>query len=319
MRDEANNASPSPSTDGKFVWALTGVGDMACFDVGGKEIWRCNLQDRYGEFKQNWGGIHMSPLLDGDRLYLSLLHAKGAWVIALNKNTGTEIWKIARQTDATGESKESYASPVIWRNGKEECLITQGGDYAVGHRLEDGAEIWRVGGLNPKERYNRTYRFVATPAVSKDVIVVPSCKDGAVAGVRADAKGLVLPGNKEYELWRKPKITPDVPSPLIYDGLVYFGDKGFLNCVEAKTGKEMYMQAQIHRNARYRGSPVYADGKIYWTARDGVVTVVKAGPKFEKLAENRFSDQISASPAVSGGRIYFRGFAALYAVGIDVK
>ena len=62
-------------------------------------------------------------------------------------------------------------------------------------------------------------------------------------------------------------------------------------------------------------APVYADGKVYVTSRDGYVTVVKAGPKFEKLAENRMPDQISASPAISGGRIYLRGFETLYAIG----
>src|SRR5581483_18801 len=163
-------------------------------------IWRCNLQERYGTFKQNWGGIHMSPLLSGDRLYLSLLHANGAWVIALDKATGNEVWKVERKSDATRESKESYASPILGHNGADAYLITHGGDYAVGHRLKDGSEIWRVGELNPKEpRYRPDYRFVATPAASKDLIVVPTAKRGVVVGVKPDAQGLVRPGSP-YEL-----------------------------------------------------------------------------------------------------------------------
>lgn len=313
MRDEANNASPSPSTDGKYVWALAGNGDFACFDFAGTEVWRCNLQKMYGTFRQNWGGIHMSPLLDGDRLYLSLLHANGAWVIALDKATGAEVWKVERKSDATGESKESYASPIIWRRGNEAVLITQGGDYAIGHNLKDGAELWRVGELNRKEKYNRTYRFVATPAVSNDLIVVPSCKNGVVVGVKPEARGFVGAGS-EFELWRKPSGTPDVPNPLIHDGLVYLcRENGTLRCLEAKTGKELYEER--NHAARYRGSPVYADGKVYITARDATVTVVKAGPKFERLAENHLPDQMSASPAIAGGTIYLRTFGTLYAIG----
>jgi outer membrane protein assembly factor BamB len=312
--DEANNASPSPSTDGKHVWALAGTGDFACFDRDGKEVWRCNLQERYGTFKQNWGGIHMSPLLDGDRLYLSLLHANGAWVIALDKATGAEVWKVKRESDAMGESKESYASPMIWRNGKDECLITHGGDYTIGHRLSDGAELWRVGELNPKQRYNRAYRFVTSPTVSEGLLVVPTAKNGVVVGAKPDAHGLVRPGS-EFELWRKPSGTPDVPSPLIHDGLVYLcRENGVLVCLEAKTGKQLY-EERMH-SGRYRASPIYADGKVYCTSRDGgVVTVVKAGPKFQMLAENKLPDVIAASPAVANGRIYIRGFKALYAIG----
>ncbi len=98
------------------------------------------------------------------------------------------------------------------------------------------------------------------------------------------------------------------------DGLVYLcRESGILICMDAKTGKELY-QERLH-SARYRASPVYADGKIYCTARDGAFTVVKAGPKYERLAENKLPDQFASSPAISDGVIYLRGFETLYAVG----
>jgi outer membrane protein assembly factor BamB len=86
-----------------------------------------------------------------------------------------------------------------------------------------------------------------------------------------------------------------------------------LTCLEAKTGNELYSE-RLH-SARYRASPVYADGKIYCTSRDGVVSVIKAGPKFQLLAANRLPDQTAASPAIANGRIYVRGFQTLYAIG----
>jgi outer membrane protein assembly factor BamB len=85
-----------------------------------------------------------------------------------------------------------------------------------------------------------------------------------------------------------------------------------LLCLDARTGKKIY--GQRTHDQRHRASPVYADGKIYLTARDGMITVVKAGPNFEVLAENQMPDEITASPAVSGGRIYIRGFKNLYAI-----
>jgi outer membrane protein assembly factor BamB len=315
IRTEANGASATPSTDGQHVWCYFGSGDLACFDLDGKEVWHFNVQDRYGRFRIQWG-MHVTPLLDGDRLYLSLIHsgALPGLVVALDKATGKEVWKVKRESDGYAENEHSYASPVIWRKGDKACLITHGNDYAIGHSLEDGHEIWRVADLNPKDRYNRTLRFVASPVATPDLIVIPSAKNHPVVGLKPEATGLVKAGSK-FERWRLPNGTPDVPSPLVHDGLVYLcrAENGFLTCLDAKTGKEYYAE-RIHTFI-HRASPVYADGKVYVTARDGTVTVVKAGPKFVKLATNKLPDQISASPAVSGGRIYLRGFKALYAVG----
>ena len=312
MRDEANQASPSPSTDGQHVYVFTGTGDFACFDFGGNEIWKFNAQDRYGRFRFQFG-MHVTPLLYGDRLYLALLHSGGWWLIALDKATGKEVWKVHRESDARRECEQSYASPCIGHNGGEDYVIVHGCDYATAHRLTDGSEIWRLGDLNPETKYNGTLRFVASPVATPELIVVPSAKNGPVVGVKPDAKGKITAGSA-YEQWRRPNNTPDVPSPLVHDGLVYLcRENGILICMGAKTGKEHY-QERLH-SGRYRASPVYADGKVYCTCRDGAVTVVKAGPTFQQLAVNKLPDQIAASPVISNGRIYLRGFTALYAIG----
>lgn len=309
--NEGNFASASPCTDGKHVWAFVGTGDFACFDFEGKEVWKFNAQERYGKFKIQFG-MHTTPVLFGDRLYLQLLHSGGAWVIALDKNSGETVWKVERKSDGVAECEHSYASPCIWHNGEKAYLITHGCDYAIAHRLDDGAEIWRVGDLNPKNHYNRTLRFVASPVASADLIVVPTAKNGPVVGVKPSAAGMVRAGTP-YEQWRRTSNTPDVPSPLVHGGLVYLcRENGILICLDAKTGQQRYMES-LHKQ-RYRASPVYADGKVYLTARDGVISVVKAGPKFQLLAVNRMNDDTSASPVIANGRIYLRGFKALYAI-----
>ncbi len=315
-KDEANEASASPSTDGKHIFTFVGTGDCACHDFQGKEIWHFNAQERYGKFDIQHG-VHITPVLHEDRLYMVLLHSNGHWVIALDKATGKEIWKVERKSDAVGESREAYSSPVVWNAGKESTLVVLGCDYTTGHNLQDGSEIWRLTDLNPKKKYSTALRIISSPAPTKDLLVVPTARGGMVVGVKPGATGVITPGSP-FEAWRVPKGAPDVPSPVVFDGLVYLcRENGVLHILEAKTGKQV-SEGTLHRD-RYRASPVCADGKLYCASRDGTFSVVKLGPKFELLAENTLPDEFAASPAIANGRIYFRGFRALYAVAENAK
>jgi outer membrane protein assembly factor BamB len=309
--DEGNSASPSPATDGEHVWVFFANGVLACYDFTGNEVWTVDLQKRYGTFNIAFG-LTSTPVLDGDRLYLQLLHSSAALVLALDKSTGNEIWKQNRKSDARDECEHSYASPVLYRANQREFLLTHGCDYIVAHSLEDGHELWRCGGLNPKGSYNNTLRFVASPVAVPGLIVVPSAKKGPVLGLRPDVQGDISDSRKGHR-WVRPKNTPDVPSPLVVDGLVYLcAENGVLTCLDAESGKDLYEERAY--SDRYRASPVYGEGKIYLTARGGVTTVVKAGPEFEILASNDLQEPTSSSPAISGGRIYIRTFEALYAI-----
>ena len=300
--DEGNSASPSPCTDGKHVWALIGTGELACFDFSGKEIWQLSLAERYGPLQIQFG-YASSPALDGDRLYLQIMHSGGAYVVALDKATGREIWKHNRKSDARDECEHSYASPVLYRDKSQEFLLTHGADYIVAHSLEDGAELWRKGGLNPPGNYNNTLRFVASPVAVPGLIVVPSAKNGPVLGLNPDGS----------HAWVRDQNTPDVPSPLVYGGLVYLcRENGNLIVLDAKTG-EQYYEERTHRD-RHRASPVYAAGHVYLTARDGTITVVKAGKEFQKVASNTLGENMSSSPVISDGTLYLRTFDALYAI-----
>jgi len=310
--DEGNYASPSPSTDGKHVWALVGTGEIGCYTMDGNQVWKFNLQDRYGKFDIAFG-MTSTPVLDGGRLYLQMMYTGGAYVVALDARSGAEIWKHARQSDARDECEHSYASPVLYRDDQTELLLSHGADYIVAHRLTDGGEVWRCGGLNPKGNYNPTLRFVASPVAAPDLIVVPSAKNGPVLGLDPHSRGNIS-DSEEGHHWVRKHNTPDVPSPLVYDGLVYLcREDGTLICLEAKTGKQIY-QKRTHSD-RHRASPVYGDGKIYLTSRDGTVSVIKAGRDFEILSTNSIGESISSSPAISGGLLYLRSFDALYAIG----
>jgi outer membrane protein assembly factor BamB len=317
--DEGNSASPSPVTDGKHVWAMMTTGDLACYTKDGQEVWKTNLQDRYGKFKIQFG-MTSSPVLDSGRLYLQFIHgemrgnSQDARVVCLDAATGDEVWEVERLSDGTFENRHSYASPVMYRDAERTFLLTHGNDYVVAHDLQDGHEIWRCGDLNPKGNYEPTLRFVASPVAVPGYIVVPTAKNRGVVCLKPGGQGDITNDTKLTH-WKRDSNTPDVPSPLVVDGLVYLcRENGNLMCLDANTGEEHYKDETTTRD-RHRASPVYADGHIYTTARKGVVTVVKAGPKFEIVAQNDLGESTAASPVISNGRIYVRTFDALYAIG----
>jgi outer membrane protein assembly factor BamB len=234
-------------------------------------------------------------------------------VIALEASSGNEKWKHVRETDGTAENKHSYASPTIYQGAEGEQLIIHGADYVTAHDLGDGHELWRCGNLNPPDNYNPFLRFVASPTWGEGLIVVPTAKRGPVVAIRPGHEGLIT-DNDQAIAWRNDQGTPDVPSPVIYDGRVYLcGERGTLTCLSAATGEQLYLERT--EDDRHRASPVAAGGHLYLTSRRGIVTVVKAGDTFEVAARNDMQESMTASPAVAGGRIYLRTFSALYAIG----
>ena len=135
----------------------------------------------------------------------------------------------------------------------------------------------------------------------------------SVVGISPDASGVISAGGKG-EVWRVPSGTPDVPSPVVFEGRVFLcRENGVLTCLDAKTGKQFFSD-RAHSQT-YRASPVMADGRLILTAKDGTFTMVKPGETLEILGKNKLSDQFTASPAIAHGRLYLRGFANLYAIG----
>lgn len=316
--DEGNNpAAPSPLTDGKYVWTMMGSGDLACYDFDGKEIWKIDIEARYGKLDIQFG-YTSTPVLDGDKLIFQLIHGlwnkdpQPAWVIALDKTTGKEIWKHYRKSDAYAENVHSYASPVIYQDDQQKFLLTHGADYVIAHDLDTGDEIWRCGGLNPKDNYNEYLRLVASPSFNEGIIVVPSAKNGPVLGLKPSGRGDITT-DKSAQHWIRARDTSDVPSPVIVDGIVYLvKENGILITMDAETGEEYYLESV--QRGRHRASPVYADGHIYMTGRDGQTSVIKAGKEYEVVAQNSFGEIQTASPVISNGTLYMRTFDRLWAV-----
>ncbi|HVH29709.1 MAG TPA: PQQ-binding-like beta-propeller repeat protein [Vicinamibacterales bacterium] len=306
-----NMSSPSPVTDGRHVWTMTGTGVIKAFDFEGKELWVRDIQKDYGAFGLQWG-YGSSPLLFEDSLYVQVLHGMEtddpSYVLRISKENGRTVWRVERPTKARRESPDAYTTPALLRYGANVEIVISGGDVVTGHDTNNGRELWRADGLNPDN--DGSQRIVASPVIHGDLIFAPS-RERPMLALKPGGRGDV---SRSHVLWSFMN-GPDVPTP-VTDGryLYVVNDRGIMWCLDAKTGQQIYGRQRL-RSATYSGSPVLADGKIYITDEDGVTSVVQAGPKFALVAENDLGEYTLSSPAVSDGQIFIRTESFLYAIG----
>ena len=306
-----NMSSPSPVTDGRGVYVMTGTGVLKGFDFAGRELWARDVQKDYGRFGLNWG-YASSPLLHEDSLYVQVLHGMNtddpSYLLRVDKRTGRTVWKVERPTDAVRESPDSYTTPTLLRVGKSVEIVVTGGDVVTGHDPSTGRELWRAGGLNPEK--NPFYRIVASPVAVGDLVYAPT-RVRPLLALRGGGRGDIT---RSHLVWSTDN-GPDVPTP-VTDGKYFYvvNDRGIVWCLDARTGKEIYGQKRLSPGT-YSASPVLADGKVYATNEDGLTTVFKAGPEFEVLAENDLKEYTLSSPAISDGQIFIRTAQNLYCIG----
>lgn len=309
-----NPSSPSPVTDGKNVYVLNAYGHLYGFDFAGNEIWKRELWKDYGRFGLRFGHAS-SPLLFEDSLYVQILQVTQkndpSYLLRIDKQTGKTLWKADIATTSGFKAAEAYSTPTILKRGNSVELIVNGSDQVTGHDVTTGQELWRVAGLSSQAEPSR---IASSPIVADGVIYAPA-SDRPLLAIRAGERGNL---NESHQLWTS-RNGPDVPSP-VTDGKYFYivNDKGIARCLDAKTGKEIWGPQRL-KPGDYSASPVLADNKIYIISEEGLTTVLKAGPKFEVLAENDLGDQCLSSPAISDGQIFLRTAQFLYCVGKRTK
>jgi outer membrane protein assembly factor BamB len=114
--------------------------------------------------------------------------------------------------------------------------------------------------------------------------------------------------------WRYTKPVPQVPSTLLYKGVLYMiNDSGILLSFDPATG-QVIKQGRLHGAIdKYFSSPVAADDKVFLIGQGGQVSVLKAAGDWQVLTVNELDDECFATPAIADGRIYIRTRSALYA------
>jgi outer membrane protein assembly factor BamB len=293
-------ASASPLTDGKYIYAYFGSRGLFCLDMKGKLIW----QRDFGQMTKRMSfGEGSSPGLSKDKIFVILDHEGDSFIYALDKKTGKDVWKQAR------EERTSWSSPkIIEVNGREQVIVSATGAIR-GYDSETGEVIWHCTGL--------THNVIPYPVVHNDVVFLMSgFRGNALFAVdlkraRGDINGT------DMIVWSHDKDTPYTPSPLLWDGYIYFlkANNGILSCFNAETFEEMYSKERLEGIGNIYTSPVGANGHIYFVGQKGKVFVVKKGPEFEILAVNELNGMYCSSPAIVGNRIYIRSYETLYCFG----
>jgi outer membrane protein assembly factor BamB len=289
-----SRASPTPIVEGDRVYVHFGADGTAALTTSGAIVWKAAL--RYESQHGNGG----SPVLYGDLLIVSCDGSDEAFVVALDKRTGTIRWKTPRRQPWD----QAYSTPLVIRVGDRDEVVSAGAFRAAAYDPQSGREIWRVS-------YGDGFSNVPRPVFGQGLIYIATgFQQPSLLAVRADGAGDVT---KTHIAWTLRRAAPLTPSPLLAgDELYIVNDAGIASCLDARTG-EVHWQQRLGGN--YSASPVFADGRIYFASEEGVTTVIAPDKAFRRLATNALDGAILASMAVSNGSLFIRTDTHLYRVG----
>jgi outer membrane protein assembly factor BamB len=293
-------ASPSLVTDGQILIASFESRGFFAYDMNGKQLWQHDLGDKR---MRNQFGEGTSPALHKDRLFVVWDHQGGSFIAALDKKTGKEVWKVAR------EEIDSWATPLVVETPGGAQVITGAMSKVRSYDVESGKVVWETAGL--------TMNPIPSP-VSADglVFLMSGFRGNSLKAIRyADAKGDIT--GTPAIVWTLDRDTPYVPSPLLYDGILYFlkSNNNLLTAVDAKTGTPHYQAQRIEGiPGQVFASPVGAAGRIYVLGQEGTAVVMKHGKALEIVATNKLDDKFDASPALADKELYLRGYKKLYCI-----
>jgi len=358
-------ASPTPTSDGKNVYAFFADYGLVSYTHDGKERWKMPL----GPFNDTFGQA-ASPILSGSTLLQPCDSESGSFFLAVHKDTGKVKWRVERPEYARG-----FSTPVLYKpaDGPQQVLLA--GSYQLtSYQLETGEPVWWARGLtwqlkptpvmDAENVYILGWAGEADPGQQEDIpsfeaTVREFDKDGnkklsktemasqekvvkgwdgldldrddllgerdwklyqskravvnAVRAVKLGGKGDMTANT----LWTFSKSLPNVPSPLLYQGVLYLmKEGGILTTLDPKTGAVLKQGRLPGMQEPFFSSPVAADGKVYVLSEGGKLAVLKAsGAEWEVQAVHDFDDLCNATPAIVDGKIYVRTRGALYAFG----
>jgi outer membrane protein assembly factor BamB len=285
-------ASSTPVTDGQRVIAFFGNSGLVCVDLDGHQKWHADL----GLFPTMHGPGTSPVLYKNEVICIQFQNYGKSLFAAFDKRTGAELW----HRDA--EHATSWSTPVVVRIGDRDQLVYNGADHIAGYEPQTGKELWRVTGSSSEA--------IPTIVVGGGLLYSASGRNGPTMGIRPGGSGDITETNV---VWRNLRGGPHVPSPLYHEGRVYIvNDTGIATCIDAADGRTLW---QHRLRGRFSMSPIIAEGRILVTSEEGRSTILQAGDAFQVLAENDLDEPVLATPALLGGRLYFRSASHLWCVG----
>ncbi len=291
-------ASASPTTDGERLYCWFGSAGLYCYDLEGEKIWERNLG------KAHMGaslGEGCSPVIHDGRLVIVRDQARQSSVHVLNAKTGKTLWEKKR------EEPNAWATPVVVRHSGRTQVVVPASKMVRCYDLENGKIIWQCGGL--------TGNVIPSPVISGDLVCCMSGYQGySLLALPLSAKGDI--SKTESIAWSKNRGTPYVPSPVEYDGMLYFtqSNRNILTCLASQTGDVIIDRTRLPGLSNIYASPVGADGRVYFTGRSGTTLVLKRSKKLEVLATNKLDERFDSSPSLAGNQLFLRGRKFLYCI-----
>jgi outer membrane protein assembly factor BamB len=290
-------ASGTPATDGTLVYTSFLDGEdvvVAAHDFTGKQVW---LQ-RPGKFSSPHG-YSCSPVLYQDKVIINGNSLGDSFMAALSKTDGQIIWKIPHENPA-----HSFSTPIIREMAGKVQLIFLGNQEVASYNPDDGSKYWYVRG--PSED------FTASPVYDEKsglVLISSAWPQRYLLAIKPDGSGDVT---QSHVVWKTREGAYYVPSPVCSGGYIFTTmTNGVVHCIEIATGKILWKE----NLGRQYASAVLAGGLVYMPNDNGVITVIKPGPTFQAVSRNPIGERMNASPALSEGKIYLRGYRHLFCIG----
>jgi len=298
IHNENSYASGTPATDGERVFVTFRVGDeivVAAHQLAsGKQLWLVRPGTHTGEW-----GFSNEPVLFKDKVIVDGDGKGDSFLIALRRADGKTLWRINRVNKGI-----SYSAPMIREMAGRTQLIQCGDRCVASFDPETGKQLWTVDGPSQE--------FVATPVYSEKaglVFVSSSWPRQILLAIRPDGSGDVT---GTHVVWSDNRGAPYVPSLIVAgDFLLSVNNAGVAFCYEAATGKVLWQE----KLGRHHASPVLVNGLVFFINDNGQVNVIKPGTQFERVAQYELGEQCYASPAISDGQVFLRGFKHLFCLG----
>lgn len=299
LHPDSTMASASPVTDGQRIYAFFGSYGLYTYDLDGKLLWSKD----FGDMETRRGfGEGASPAVYRNTLVIKWDHEGDDFIVALDAKTGAERWRQTR------DEPTSWSTPLIVADGGSPQVITTGTNLCRAYDLATGRELWSTSG--------HTFNTIPSPVYADGLAYLMSGFRGSqLQAVRLSAAEGAIADDASAMAWTHADDTSYVPSPLLYDGRLYFlkQNRGILSCHDARTGKQFYSERLPEIDSVY-ASPIGAAGRVYVVGRNGVSVVLKAGDQFDVLATNRLDDTFDASPVAVGDDLLLRGRSHLYCI-----
>lgn len=302
--DAVSRGAPTPVVDAERLYAVFESGDAIALSHAGDVLWQRSFVKDYGDIKGPHG-YSSSPVLAGDSLVLQVAHSGPSYLLALDKATGKNRWKVDHP------SQTGWSTPTVFRDDGIVGVIASTAGSVRAYDLHDGRELWFVTNVQGNS--------TASPTVVGNQVLIAASADREGGGNRgggnsprggdgrppmpgrsgrpvpdpAQAGSLMirLGGSGDvtttHVAWKAPKVSAGYASPVVADGLAYFVNRvGGVQCVDITTG-EVRWQHRLPGSAW--ASPVLVDGNVFFFCKDGAVVVLKAGPTLEEVGESTLS------------------------------